>query len=67
MKMFDKSANEYSASEEGMQYSIAEAIVVKNLAQKIMVSFYLKINKPIRPSKAFNDEDEALEWLLSLT
>lgn len=56
----------FSASEEGSIYTIADAMIVKNLAQKIMVSFYLKINKPIRPSKAFNDESEAVEWLLSL-
>lgn len=62
---FTNDAREFSASKEGLRFSIAEALVVKNLAQKILVSFYLKINKPPKPSKAFNTEDEAIKWLLS--
>jgi hypothetical protein len=42
-------------------------MIVKNLAQNIMVSFYLKINKPIRPTKAFSYENDAINWLLGLT
>lgn len=64
---FTTEARAFSASELGSIYTIADAMIVKNLAQKIMVSFYLKINKPIRPSKAFNSESEAIKWLLSLT
>jgi hypothetical protein len=60
-------ARYFSASEAGSIYTIADAMIVKNLAQNIMVSFYLKINKPIRPTKAFNYESDAINWLLSLT
>ena len=63
---YTSEARDFSASEAGSIYTIADAMIVNNLAQKIMVSFYLKINKPIRPSKAFNYEHEAVEWLLSL-
>ncbi len=63
---YTNKAREFSASEAGSIYTIADAMIVNNLAQKIMVSFYLKINKPIRPSKAFNSEVEAVQWLLSL-
>lgn len=66
LAQFDKSANEYSASKEGMQYSIAEAIVVKNLAQKILANFYLSFNKPIKPTKLFSSEKDALDWLFSI-
>ncbi len=62
---FDKSASEFSASEEGLLYTIADAFVVKSLAQKILASFYLKFNKPPKPSKIFTNEKAALEWLLS--
>lgn len=61
---FTNSAREFSASKEGLRFSIAEALVIQNLAQKILVSFYLKINKPAKPSKAFNSEEDAIKWLL---
>jgi hypothetical protein len=63
---FTKEAREFSASEEGLRFSKAEALIVKNLAQNLIVSFYLKINQPSTPSKAFKTEEEAIEWLLSL-
>lgn len=62
---FTNEAREFSASKEGLRFSKAEAIIAKNLAQKIVVNFYLKINNPSVPSKAFNTEAEAVEWLLT--
>ncbi len=64
---YTSEARDFSASDAGSIYTIADAMIVKNLAQNIMVSFYLKINKPIRPTKAFNYEGDAINWLLSLT
>lgn len=43
---FTHDARDFSASEEGLQYTIADAMVVTDLAQKLLVSFYLKFNKP---------------------
>jgi hypothetical protein len=63
---FTSDARDFSASREGLRFSIAEAMLVKNLAQRIIVSFYLKINKPNKPSRAFNTEEDAINWLLSL-
>jgi hypothetical protein len=62
---FTSDSREFSASKEGLRFSLAEALVVKNLAQKLIVNFYLKFNNPSVPSKAFNTEDEAIKWLLS--
>ena len=64
---YTSEARYFSASEAGSIYTIADAMIVKNLAQNIMVSFYLKINKPIRPTKPFSYENDAINWLLSLT
>ena len=44
-------------------FSIAEAYLIKSLAQKILGNFYLKIDKPSVPTRLFNDYDEALNWL----
>ncbi|MCE3229367.1 MAG: hypothetical protein K0S32_3918 [Bacteroidetes bacterium] len=59
-------AREFSASAEGTRYSLAEAIIATNLAQKILVNFYLQFNKPLVISKAFNNDHKAMEWLFSL-
>lgn len=44
-------------------FSKADAFVIKSMAQKILANFYIKINKPERPTKFFNDRDEAINWL----
>ena len=59
----DKEGREYSASEAGLRFTIADAIIVKNLAQKILAGFYLRINKPRKPTRVFKNENEAIEWL----
>jgi hypothetical protein len=33
------------------------------MAQKILANFYIKINQPERPTKFFNDKNEAVKWL----
>jgi len=44
----------------------ASAIIVTNLAYKIIANFYMKVNKPKRPLKAFANENDALEWLSTI-
>lgn len=44
-------------------YSKADAFVIKSMAQKILANFYIKINIPERPTKFFNNKDEAINWL----
>jgi hypothetical protein len=63
---FEGSAREFSASEEGTRYTRGDAFVVKNTAQRLLVSFYLSFNKPKKPSKLFNNETDAFSWLYSL-
>lgn len=46
-------------------YSIADAFVIKSMAQKILANFYIKIYKPERPTKFFNHKEEAVTWLNS--
>ncbi|MGV2480515.1 UNVERIFIED_CONTAM: hypothetical protein IGO34_27350, partial [Salmonella enterica subsp. enterica serovar Weltevreden] len=64
--VFDHGAREFSASDEGLQYTIGDAMITTSLAHKILVSFYLKFNKPKKPSKAFDNEEDAMAWLLGL-
>jgi hypothetical protein len=64
--VFDHGAREFSSSDEGLKYTIGDALVTNSLGHKILVSFYLKFNKPKKPSKAFENEADAMVWLLSL-
>lgn len=40
------------------------AVIVKNIAHKLIANFYIKFNKPKRPYKVFKDVQEAEQWLL---
>lgn len=42
----------------------ATAVVVQNLAYRLIADFYLKINKPKTPYKVFTDEKAAFDWCL---
>jgi hypothetical protein len=53
----------YQAREESNPYASAEAYVINSLAQKLIGNFYLKFNKPVRPTKFFHNMEEAAEWL----
>lgn len=56
-------AREYSATPLGLKYTIADAFVVTNLAQKILGNFYISFNKPAIPTRIFDDKAKAIEWL----
>ena len=51
------------ASESATRYTIADAYVIASFFQKIIANFFLKVNKPPKPTKFFYDEKEAITWL----
>jgi hypothetical protein len=61
-----KEASEYAASEIAARYTIANAVVVKSAAIRIATNFFIKIFKPVRPTKMFADEEKAMTWLRTL-
>jgi hypothetical protein len=62
----DAQSRAYSATAEAMQYSIAEAIVIRSMAQRILGNYYLASDKPAKPSRLFNKVDEAEKWLIGM-
>ncbi|MEO9533216.1 MAG: hypothetical protein ABJG68_09780 [Crocinitomicaceae bacterium] len=46
--------------------SLAEAFVLKTLAQSILLRFYLLRRKSLHPIKIFKQEDTAVKWLQSI-
>jgi hypothetical protein len=59
----DSDVRSYISSVEGMQCSSAEAIVTTYLPQRLIGNFYLKINKPVKPTILCDTEETAVRWL----
>ncbi|CAG5076285.1 DUF7793 family protein [Parvicella tangerina] len=57
-----KEVREFVASEKRSELVIADAFVVNSLPQKLVANLFIKINKPVRPTKVFSNFDEACEW-----
>lgn len=58
-----KEARELAAGKEMAKNSCAMAIMIDNIALRIFGNFYIKVNKPQRPTKLFTDRNEAIQWL----
>jgi hypothetical protein len=56
-------ARVFWAKKEACPYASADAYIATNIGHSIIGNFYLKINKPGRPTKIFTNEDDAIAWL----
>ena len=56
-------ARELSANKELSKNRISLAFVSNSLADKLLVNFFIKFNRPNTPTKLFTDEGEAIRWL----
>lgn len=61
----DADCRKYAASEESNVYTVADAFVLNSVALKLIGNFYIKVNKPVRPTRIFSNEQEAIDWLYS--
>lgn len=62
LKSMSREARVYFASEELTKWTSAVA-TRDSLISKVIVEFYLKLNKPPYPMKYFSSEDKAIKWL----
>lgn len=53
----------FLAKNENMPYSKVSAYITNSISQKLLGNFYIKINKPQRPTKFFNNKEDAIAWL----
>jgi hypothetical protein len=53
----------YISKNENMPYSKASAFVTNSISQKLLGNFYLKIQRPERPTRFFNNKQDANSWL----
>ena len=63
----DPEARIYAASEEALKYTKANAIVINSVLNRMAANFYIRFSKPVRPTKMFNSEANAVLWLLSIS
>lgn len=57
-----KEVREFVASEGRSGLVLADAFVVNSLPQKLMANIFIKINRPVRPAKVFNNFETARDW-----
>ncbi len=60
----DKESKEFNASAKVMKHCSAFAFVTKNIAQKLVVNFFMRVYHPKVPMRLFSSESKALEWLI---
>lgn len=53
----------FSASQAAGEPTIAEAVIARSLAHKLVVNFLIKFANMGRPMKLFSNEREAVAWL----
>lgn len=58
-----KEARDFSITKEASEPTLAEAVVAKGLAHKIIVNFLIRITDVGRPMKMFTKESDAVSWL----
>jgi hypothetical protein len=59
----DKDTRDHVAKGDGARFSIAEAFIITSLAHKLIANFYIKIDKPQKPTRFFSTITEAEIWL----
>jgi hypothetical protein len=57
---------EFVSKGEHAEFIAAECFVIRSLAQRLLVNFYLAINKPVVATAFFTDEAKAEKWLKKL-
>ena len=62
-----KEAREFSEKPESNMMTFATAVIIKSLAQRIMINFMINLIKHgSMKMKMFENKEKAMEWLLSL-
>jgi hypothetical protein len=67
LRSVTKDARDYmNQPDGGLKGLTCGAFIGNNAVAVLFINLYLRINKPIIPSKFFTKKDEALEWLQSI-
>ena len=61
MAALDKQARKVYATES--DFALAQAMLVDSAFTRISANLFIRIARPIHPTRMFTSEDEALQWL----
>ncbi|MFN7691633.1 MAG: hypothetical protein ACK5QU_11175 [Bacteroidota bacterium] len=57
-------ARKFGSSPDVQKNLIAQAVLVNSLATRIAANFYIRFNKPPKPTRLFTNSEDAFSWLL---
>ena len=63
---FNEGARKVAALPETTRGIIAHASVIKWVSQRLMADVFKNVNKPAYPVQVFDDEAEAMKWLMEM-
>lgn len=63
VKNTTKQARDFMASKEGCEGVVAAAILIDSPIGSMIINFFIRVSKPLRPTKIFTIEEEAKTWL----
>jgi hypothetical protein len=46
-----------------MRANKAHAVIVNSLSTRMLANFFVKVDKPVSPTKVFNEFEPAIKWL----
>ncbi len=55
---------DWASDSEGNMHTIADAIIIRSLAHKLIANTYLKVKRPPKPTKVFTKKEDAIKWLI---
>ncbi len=64
IKNISKPARDFLASPAGCEGILAAAILIDSPLTSLIGNFFLNINKPLKPTRIFNNEPDAKKWLV---
>lgn len=53
----------YAVSKEAQQYSLANAVLIDNMAKTLVFNFFMKTIPPATPTRAFDKMSDGMNWL----
>lgn len=63
IKNITKEARDFLATEKGCEGIIAAAVLIGSPIGSMIGNFFIRVSKPLRPTKLFTDEAAAKKWL----
>jgi len=63
MKSMERAARAYYAGPDTARVVKAAALIVASPVSRIIGTFFLGLNKPLIPTRIFNNEEDALAWV----